>query len=123
VTAAEYRGGLTSTVRPATAAEVNALVPALHPRAIAYISWSKAAEAPVLHHQLAKAQRALESAEMCCARLNRIYCEARESPPSMKQRVQARAWIGHVATLARECVNHLFEARFLAGLEPDARVL
>jgi 3-hydroxy-9,10-secoandrosta-1,3,5(10)-triene-9,17-dione monooxygenase len=78
--------------------------------AIAYTSWSKAAEAPVLHHQLAKAQLALESAEMFAARLSRIYWEARESPPSMQRRVQARAWIGHVATLARECVNYLFEA-------------
>jgi 3-hydroxy-9,10-secoandrosta-1,3,5(10)-triene-9,17-dione monooxygenase len=78
--------------------------------AIAYTSWSKAAEAPVLHHQLAKAQLALESAEMFAARLSGIYCDARHTRPSMRKRVQARVWMGHVATLARDCVNHLFEA-------------
>jgi alkylation response protein AidB-like acyl-CoA dehydrogenase len=78
--------------------------------AIAYTSWSKAAEAPVLHHQLAKAQLALESAEMLTARLSRLCHDAMDGPPSMQQRVQARAWNGHVATLARECVNQLFEA-------------
>jgi 3-hydroxy-9,10-secoandrosta-1,3,5(10)-triene-9,17-dione monooxygenase len=78
--------------------------------AITYTSWVKAAEAPVLHHQLAKAQFALESAEMFTARLCQLYHDALEGPPSMQQRVQARAWIGHVATLARSCVNQLFEA-------------
>jgi alkylation response protein AidB-like acyl-CoA dehydrogenase len=78
--------------------------------AITYTSWSKAADAPVLHHQLAKAQFALEAAEMFTARLSQLYHDALEGPPSMQQRVQARAWIGHVATLARSCVNQLFEA-------------
>ena len=31
-------------------------------------------------------------------------------PASMQQRVQARAWSGRIATLARDCVNQLFEA-------------
>jgi 3-hydroxy-9,10-secoandrosta-1,3,5(10)-triene-9,17-dione monooxygenase len=129
--------------------------------AIAYTGWSKAAEAPVLHHQLAKAQLALDSAEMFAAGLSRIYCDAGQSPPSLQKRVQTRVWMGHVATLTRECVNHLFEAssasetlmaadmqryfrdinvlhqhaaiqpntanelygRFLAGLEPNSKVL
>jgi 3-hydroxy-9,10-secoandrosta-1,3,5(10)-triene-9,17-dione monooxygenase len=78
--------------------------------AITYTSWSKAVEAPVLHHQLAKAQLALEAAEMLTARLSRLYHDAMDTPPSMQQRVQARAWMGHVATLARDCVNRLFEA-------------
>ena len=78
--------------------------------AITYTSWPKAAEAPVLHHQLAKAQFALESAEMFTAQLSRLYRGAMEGPASVQQRVQARAWSGHVATLARDCVNQLFEA-------------
>jgi 3-hydroxy-9,10-secoandrosta-1,3,5(10)-triene-9,17-dione monooxygenase len=78
--------------------------------AITYTSWSKAAEAPVLHHQLAKAQLALDAAEMFTARLSRLYRDAMEGPPSTQQRVQARAWVGHVATLARGCVNRLFDA-------------
>jgi 3-hydroxy-9,10-secoandrosta-1,3,5(10)-triene-9,17-dione monooxygenase len=68
------------------------------------------AEAPVLHHQLAKAQFALESAEMFTAQLGRLYRGAMEGPASLQRRVQARAWSGHVATLARDCVNQLFEA-------------
>jgi hypothetical protein len=64
----------------------------------------------VLHHQLAKAQFALESAEMFTAQLSRLYRGAMEGPASLQQRVQARAWSGHVATLARDCVNQLFEA-------------
>jgi 3-hydroxy-9,10-secoandrosta-1,3,5(10)-triene-9,17-dione monooxygenase len=78
--------------------------------AITYTNWTRAAEAPVLHHQLAKAQLALESAEMFTARLSRLYEDAMEDAPSIEQRVQARAWMGRVATLTRCCVNQLFEA-------------
>src|SRR3984885_267166 len=78
--------------------------------AITYTSWPKAAEAPVLHHQLAKAQFALEAAEMFSVRLSRLYRDAMNGPASIQQRVQARAWSGHIATLARDCVNQLFEA-------------
>jgi 3-hydroxy-9,10-secoandrosta-1,3,5(10)-triene-9,17-dione monooxygenase len=77
---------------------------------ITYTNWSKAAETPVLHHQLARAQFALESAEMFTDRLIQLSRDAITDPPSMQQRVQARAWLGHVATLARSCVNQLFEA-------------
>jgi alkylation response protein AidB-like acyl-CoA dehydrogenase len=78
--------------------------------AITYTSWSKAAEAPVVHHQLAKAQFALESAEMFTARLIGLYHDAMDDSVSMQQRVQARAWAGHVGSLSRSCVNQLFEA-------------
>jgi 3-hydroxy-9,10-secoandrosta-1,3,5(10)-triene-9,17-dione monooxygenase len=37
--------------------------------AITYTAWPKAAEAPLLHHQLAKAQYDLEAAEMFTSRL------------------------------------------------------
>jgi 3-hydroxy-9,10-secoandrosta-1,3,5(10)-triene-9,17-dione monooxygenase len=77
---------------------------------ITYTSWSRAAEAPSVHHQLAKAQLTLEAAEMFTARLSRLYRDSSTDQPSITQRVQARAWVGHVATLARDCVNQLFEA-------------
>ena len=41
--------------------------------AITYTAWSKAAEAPLLHHQLAKAQYDLEAAEMFTSRLSALY--------------------------------------------------
>ena len=76
---------------------------------ITFTNWSKASEAPVVHHQLAKAQLALDGAEMFATRLVGLHRGASAAPPTLTQRVQARAWLGHVATLARECVNLLFE--------------
>lgn len=78
--------------------------------AITYTAWPKAAEAPFMHHQLAKAQYSLEAAEMFTARLVQLYRDALGRRPSTVDRVRARAYVGHVATLSRSCVNQLFEA-------------
>jgi 3-hydroxy-9,10-secoandrosta-1,3,5(10)-triene-9,17-dione monooxygenase len=78
--------------------------------AITYTGWTKAAEAPVLHHQLAKAQFSLETAEMYTDRLCQLLKDTRGGKVSITERVQARAWLGRVATHARACVNQLFEA-------------
>lgn len=78
--------------------------------AITYTAWSKAAEAPLLHHQLAKAQYDLEAAEMFTGRLNELYRGALHRRPTIMERTQARAYVGHIATLSRACVNRLFEA-------------
>jgi alkylation response protein AidB-like acyl-CoA dehydrogenase len=78
--------------------------------AITYTAWPKAAEAPLLHHQLAKAQYDLEAAEMFTSRLSELYRGVLDRPPTMMERAQARAYIGHVASLSRACVNQLFEA-------------
>ncbi len=77
---------------------------------ITYTAWPKAAEAPLLHHQLAKARYDLEAAEMFTDRLSSMYCEVLHRRPTILERTQARAYIGHVATLSRACVNQLFEA-------------
>jgi alkylation response protein AidB-like acyl-CoA dehydrogenase len=77
---------------------------------ITYTAWPKAAEAPLLHHQLAKAQYNLEAAEMFTRRLTALYRGVLHRPPTIKERAQARAYIGHVASLSRACVNQLFEA-------------
>ena len=77
---------------------------------ITYTAWPKAAEAPLLHHQLAKAQYHLEAAEMFTSRLSALYRGVLHRPPTMLERTQARAYIGHIATLSRACVNQLFEA-------------
>jgi alkylation response protein AidB-like acyl-CoA dehydrogenase len=78
--------------------------------AITYTAWSKAAEAPLLHHQLAKAQYHLEAAEMFTGRLSALYRGVLTRPPTIMERAQARAYIGHIASLSRACVNQLFEA-------------
>jgi len=78
--------------------------------AITYTGWPKAAEAPLLHHQLARAQYDLEAAEMFTSRLSALYRGVLGRPPTIMERAQARAHIGHVASLSRACVNQLFEA-------------
>jgi 3-hydroxy-9,10-secoandrosta-1,3,5(10)-triene-9,17-dione monooxygenase len=77
---------------------------------ITYTAWPKAAEAPLLHHQLAKAQYDLEAAEMFTSRLTAMYRGVLLRAPTIMERAQARAYIGHVASLSRACVNQLFEA-------------
>jgi alkylation response protein AidB-like acyl-CoA dehydrogenase len=78
--------------------------------AITYTSWPKAAEAPLVHHQLAKAQYDLEAAEMFTSRLSALYGGVLHRSPTIMERAQARAYIGHVASLSRACINQLFEA-------------
>ena len=78
--------------------------------AITYTAWPKAAEAPLLHHQLAKAQDDLEAAEMFTSRLSALYRGVLHRPPTIMERARARAHIGHIASLSRACVNQLFEA-------------
>lgn len=78
--------------------------------AITYTGWTRAAEAPVLHHQLAKAQFSLETAEMYTDRLCQLLQDVCGREATMTERVQARAWLGRITTHARACVNQLFEA-------------
>jgi Acyl-CoA dehydrogenase, C-terminal domain len=78
--------------------------------AITYTAWPKAAEAPLVHHQLAKAQYHLEAAEMFTSGLSALYRGVLERPPTILERAQARAYIGHIASLSRACINQLFEA-------------
>src|SRR5262249_24457207 len=78
---------------------------------ITYTAWPKAAEAPLLHHQLAKAQYDLEAAEMFTSRLSALYRAVLHRPPTIMERTQARAYIGHIASPSRACANHRFEAR------------
>jgi alkylation response protein AidB-like acyl-CoA dehydrogenase len=78
--------------------------------AITYTAWPKAAEAPFLHHQLAKAQYDLEAAEMFTSRLSALYRGVLGRRPTIMARARARGYIGHIASLSRACVNQLFEA-------------
>ena len=79
--------------------------------AITFTGWTKAAEAPVVHHQLAKAQFSLEVAEMYTGRLCQLLRDADGRTASMAERVRARAWLGQVTAHSRACVNQLFEGQ------------
>jgi hypothetical protein len=57
---------------------------------------------------LAKAQYHLEAAEMFTSRLSALYRGVLERPPTILERAQARAYIGHIASLSRACTNQLF---------------
>jgi 3-hydroxy-9,10-secoandrosta-1,3,5(10)-triene-9,17-dione monooxygenase len=78
--------------------------------AIAYTAWQKPDEAPIVHHQLAKAQYGLDGAEMFLARSLETFGETLHRRPTTMERTRARAYIGQIATLSRGCVNQLFEA-------------
>jgi 3-hydroxy-9,10-secoandrosta-1,3,5(10)-triene-9,17-dione monooxygenase len=78
--------------------------------AITFTGWTKAAEAPVVHHQLARAQFSLEVAEMYTGRLCQLLRDTDGRTASMAERVRARAWLGQVTAYSRACVNQLFEA-------------
>jgi 3-hydroxy-9,10-secoandrosta-1,3,5(10)-triene-9,17-dione monooxygenase len=88
--------------------------------AITYTPWTKAAHAPLLHHQLAKAQFELETAEMYLDKLRALAGGALVGTPTVFDRVQARAWHGQVATHARACVNGLFEASAASQVTLDS---
>ena len=100
--------------------------------AITYTAWPKAAEAPLLHHQLAKAQYDLEAAEMFTSRLSALYRGVLDRPPTIVERAQARAYIGHIASLSRavrqsairgqQCVAHPAYRRHPAVLPRYQRV-
>jgi 3-hydroxy-9,10-secoandrosta-1,3,5(10)-triene-9,17-dione monooxygenase len=77
---------------------------------ITYTGWTKAAEAPLLHRQLATAKFELETAEMYMGKLLQVLRSTAGQQPSFLDRISVRAWGGQVATHARACVNQLFEA-------------
>ena len=91
-------------------------------RSITYTNYSKAAEAPLVHHQLAHAQFELETAEMYMDKLRGLLNDnlGREVP--FIDRVRARAWLGQVATHARACVNQLFEASGASQIQHSAHI-
>lgn len=77
---------------------------------ITFTGWTKAAEAPLLHHQLAKAQFELETAERFLDKLRTLLQSAGAGEVSLDDRIRSRAWLGQAATHARASVNQLFEA-------------
>lgn len=77
---------------------------------ITYTAWTKAAEAPLLHRQLATAKFDLETAEMYMDKLRQVLKSTANQEQSILDRVSVRAWLGQVARHSRACVNQLFEA-------------
>jgi alkylation response protein AidB-like acyl-CoA dehydrogenase len=77
---------------------------------ITFTGYSKAAEAPVLHHQLARAQLDLEAAELFHDKLRRQLAWALGHKMTIHDRVQSRAWFGEITRLVRDCATGLFRA-------------
>jgi 3-hydroxy-9,10-secoandrosta-1,3,5(10)-triene-9,17-dione monooxygenase len=77
---------------------------------ITFTGWTKTAEAPVLHHQLARAQLDLEAAELFQDKLLRQWQAALDRKMTLFDRVQSRAWFGEITRLVRDCATGLFRA-------------
>jgi 3-hydroxy-9,10-secoandrosta-1,3,5(10)-triene-9,17-dione monooxygenase len=77
---------------------------------ITYTDYTKASEAPLTHHQLARAQFELEIAEMFMEKIRGLIRDTYGKDVPLVERVRTRAWLGQVAHHARACVNQLFEA-------------
>ena len=66
---------------------------------ITYMPWARAAEAPLLHHQLAKAQFDLEIAEMYMERMRLMLQKVWARDATVFERVRVRASLGQVASM------------------------
>jgi alkylation response protein AidB-like acyl-CoA dehydrogenase len=77
---------------------------------IAYTCWTKVAESPLLHHQLATAQFELEITEMYLERIRLMLQQTWAREATVLERVKTRAALGQITAHARTCVNVLFEA-------------
>lgn len=77
---------------------------------ITFTGWDKAADAPVLHHQLARAQLDLEAAELFQDKLLNQWQCALQIAMTIDDRVQSRAWFGEITRLVRDCATGLFRA-------------
>lgn len=77
---------------------------------ITFIGWTKAADAPVLHHQLARAQLDLDAAEHFQTKLLSQLQAALQTKMTIPDRVQSRAWFGEITRLACDCATGLFRA-------------
>jgi 3-hydroxy-9,10-secoandrosta-1,3,5(10)-triene-9,17-dione monooxygenase len=77
---------------------------------ITFTGWTKTAEAPILHQQVATAQLELEAAELFRDKLLIQWQTALERKVTTLDRVQSRAWLGEVGRLARDCITGLYRA-------------
>jgi len=89
---------------------------------ITFTRWERAAESPLLHHQLAKAQFDLDTAEMYMERMRLTMRQTLARRATVFERVKTRAMLGQVATHARACVNVLFEASGASQIMLDADI-
>lgn len=89
---------------------------------IAHTEWINARAAPLLHHQLARAQFSLEIAEMYMDRMRALLQGIWARETSELERIQTRAWLGQVVAHARDCVNQLFEASSASQVTLDADI-
>lgn len=86
-------------------------------RGITYMNYPSAAEAPLTHHQLAKAQFDLEIAGMYMEKLTVLIADSYGREVTLNERIQARAWLGQVARYSKSCVTQLFEASGASAIQ------
>jgi alkylation response protein AidB-like acyl-CoA dehydrogenase len=91
-------------------------------RGITYTDYAKAAEAPIVHHQLARAQFDLEIAEMFMEKLRGLLRDSFGREVPVLDRLRARAWLGECARHSRSCVNQLFEASGASQIQHSAHI-
>lgn len=91
-------------------------------KGITYMNYPSAAEAPLTHHQLANAQFELEIAEMYMEKLTKLIATTYGQEIPLLERIQARAWLGQVATHARACVNQLFQASGASAIQHSSHI-
>ena len=89
---------------------------------ITFTGWTKTTEAPVLHHQLARAQLDLEGTELFQDKLLRQWQAALERKMTIFDRVQSRAWFGEITRLVRDSATGLFRASSASHVVLDADI-
>lgn len=89
---------------------------------ITYTNYQKAGEAPLTHHQLAHAQFELEIAEMFMEKMRGLLAESLIAEVPVVSRIRARAWLGQLATHAKQCVTQLFEASGASQIQHSAHI-
>jgi alkylation response protein AidB-like acyl-CoA dehydrogenase len=77
---------------------------------ITFTGWTKAAEAPAIHRQLARAQLDLEAAELFHSKMLDQLQTALLTKMTVGDRIQSRAWFGEITRLVRDCATGLFRA-------------
>ncbi|GAA5153556.1 acyl-CoA dehydrogenase family protein [Pseudonocardia eucalypti] len=91
-------------------------------KSITYTNYTKAAEAPLTHHQVAGAQFHLETAEMYMRAMEDLLNSTHGKEVSLESRIKTRAWCGQVAKHSRACVNQLFEASGASQIQHSAHI-
>ncbi len=101
---------------------MDAFMEKLPSRSITYTNYTKAAEAPLTHHQVAEAQLHLDAAELFMKSMEGLLLSTWDQEVPLENRIKSRAWLGAVATHSRACVNTLFDASGASQIQHTADI-